>query len=121
MKTANINGAWGEELAAKFLRRKGYKILEKNYRCRFGEIDVIAENREYLVFVEVKLRKNDSYGAGREFVTAQKQQRIKTTAMLYLSQNSCEKQPRFDVVEIFAPDGIETKRPVMNHLEDAFL
>ena len=120
MKTANINGAWGEELAAKYLRRKRYKIVERNYSCRFGEIDIIAENRDFLVFLEVKLRKNDRHGAAREFVTAGKQERLRTTAMLYLSQHPSEKQPRFDVVEIYAPDGVETKRPMINHLEDTF-
>lgn len=120
MKTANLNGAWGEELAAKYLRRKGYKIVEKNYRSRYGEIDIIAEDRNFLVFAEVKLRKNDSHGSGRDFVTARKQERLKATALLYLSQHPGEKQPRFDVVEIFAPDGTATKKPIINHLEDAF-
>jgi len=120
MKMANVNGAWGEELAAKFLRRKRYKILEQNYSCRFGEIDIIAETSEFLVFIEVKLRKNDSHGAAREFVTAGKQERLRTTAMLYLSQHPSEKQPRFDVVEVYAPDGVATKKPTINHLEDAF-
>lgn len=120
MRTANLNGAWGEHLAAKYLQKKRYKIVAENYSCRFGEIDLIAENRDFLVFAEVKLRKSDSHGAAREFVTAQKQERLRKTAMLYLQQNDCEKQPRFDVIEIYAPDGVETKKPVINHLEDVF-
>lgn len=120
MRTANLNGAWGERLAAKFLQKKRYKIVAVNYSCRFGEIDIIADNKDFLVFAEVKLRKDDSHGAAREFVTAQKQERLRKTAMLYLQQNGCEKQPRFDVIEIYAPDGVETKKPIINHLEDVF-
>lgn len=113
-------GAWGEELAARFLRRKGYTIVERNYSCRFGEIDLIARRREVIAFVEVKLRKNSDFAAAREFVTYAKQQRILKSASLWLSAHGCELQPRFDVIEIYAPDGMETKRPAVNHLEDAF-
>lgn len=120
MRRADLSGAWGEEIAAKYLRKKRCDIVAMNYNCRFGEIDIIAENREYLLFVEVKLRKDDSHGEAREFVTARKQQRLRTAAMLYLSQNPTEKQPRFDVIEIYAPQGIETKRPIIQHWEDAF-
>lgn len=120
MKTANLHGVWGEKLAAKFLRKNGYRILDTNYSCRFGEIDIIAENDSFLVFVEVKLRKNDTYGTAREFVTAQKQERLRKTALMYLQQSELEKQPRFDVIEIYAPDGIKTPRPLITHLEDVF-
>ena len=120
MRRADCSGAWGEELAAKFLKRKRYSVTARNYACRFGEIDIIAENREYLVFVEVKLRKDDSHGAAREFVTARKQERLRKTAMLYLCQNPTQKQPRFDVIEIYAPLGVETKKPTIQHWEDAF-
>lgn len=113
-------GAWGEVLAAQFLQKKKYKILATNYRCRFGEIDIIAANRSYLVFVEVKLRKNDRFAAAREFVDNKKCERLRTTASIYLSQNPTQLQPRFDVIEIYAPEGLETRRPVINHLEDAF-
>ena len=79
---ANERGRWGEELAAKYLRKKRYRLLEMNYRCRMGEIDLIVENRKLLVFVEVKLRKNASFAEAMEFVDLRKQERIKTTAML---------------------------------------
>ena len=115
-----MSGAWGEAIAAEYLRKKRYTLLATGYRCRYGEIDLIVSNKTYLVFVEVKLRKSDSFAQACEFVDFRKQNRIKTTASVYLSQNPTELQPRFDVIEIYAPDGISTKRPIINHLEDAF-
>ncbi len=106
--------------AAKFLRKKRHKIIEKNYSCRFGEIDLITETGEFLVFVEVKLRKDDSHGQAREFVTAAKQERLRKTALVYLAEHPTQRQPRFDVVEIYAPEGVETKKPAICHLEDVF-
>lgn len=114
------NGEWGELLAVSLLRKKHYKIIDRNYACKFGEIDIIAANGEYLVFVEVKLRQDDSHGMAREFVTAAKQQRLRQTALIWLSKNPTELQPRFDVIEIYAPEGTATKKPVIYHLEDAF-
>lgn len=116
----NLTGAWGESLAAEYLRKKHYRIVAAGYRSRFGEIDLIAQNRKFLVFVEVKLRKTDNFALAREYVNAAKQNRIRTTAALYLSENPTELQPRFDVIEIYAPQGTETVRPVINHMEDAF-
>ena len=116
----DLLGSWGESLAAKYLQKKRYKILAANYRCRMGEIDLIAENKQCLVFVEVKLRKSDRFAEARDFVDHRKQERLKTTASLYLSQYDCSKPSRFDVVEIYAPEGMETKHPKIIHLEDAF-
>lgn len=116
----NVVGAWGETVAADFLRNKKYKIIAMNYRCRFGEIDIIAENRKYLVFAEVKLRKSDKFAAAAEFVDGYKQVRLRSTAELYLSENPTKLQPRFDVIEIYAPEGTLTKSPLIYHLEDAF-
>ena len=116
----NIVGAWGESLAAAYLQKKKYKIVASGYRCRFGEIDLIAADRKHLVFVEVKLRKSDRFASAMEFVNYHKQNRIRTTAELYLSQNPTELQPRFDVIEIYAPEGVDTKKPEIHHLEDAF-
>ena len=113
-------GAWGEALAAEYLRKKRYQILEANFRTRIGEIDLIASNRQYLVFVEVKLRKNADFAMAREFVDYRKQGKIRSTAQLYLAYHPTRLQPRFDVIEIYAPEGLETKSPVINHLEDAF-
>ncbi|HBK03249.1 MAG TPA: YraN family protein [Clostridiales bacterium] len=116
----NLTGAWGEALAAEYLRRKRYEILASGYRCRFGEIDLIVKNRKNLVFVEVKLRKSADFARAREFVDGRKQERIRTTAAMYLAQNPTELPCRFDVVEIYAPEGMETRHPEINHLEDAF-
>ena len=85
-----------------------------------GEIDIIAENRKCLVFVEVKLRKSSSFAQAREFVDLRKRDRLKITASLYLSQNETDKPSRFDVIEIYASEGMETKHPKIIHLEDAF-
>lgn len=116
----NLVGAWGEALAAQYLQKKRYKIVATNYRSRYGEIDLIVSNRKYLVFVEVKLRKSDRFASAFEFVDSHKQDRIRTTAELYLSQFPTELQPRFDVIEIYAPQGTETLHPQINHMEDAF-
>ena len=119
-KNQNLLGPWGEAQAAEYLRKKGYIIVGANYRCRYGEIDLIARKGSFLVFVEVKLRSDDAFAEAREFVDRRKQERVRSAALVYLSQHETELQPRFDVVEIYAPQGLETKRPRWNHLENAF-
>jgi len=116
----NLAGAWGEMVAAQYLRNKKYTIIGAGYRCRFGEIDLIASNKKHIVFVEVKLRKSDNFAQAAEFVDYHKQNRLRATASMYLAQNPSKLQPRFDVIEVYAPDGYETKTPVINHLEGAF-
>ena len=116
----NIAGAWGEAVAADYLRRKHYRIESVRYSCRFGEIDIIARNKKYLVFVEVKLRKSADFALAREYVTYKKQDRIRMTASMYLSQNPSVLQPRFDIIEIYAPQGVDTPCPEIFHMEDAF-
>ena len=120
MAQNNLNGAWGEALAAEFLRKKKYNLVAAGYRSRFGEIDLIVENKQYLVFVEVKLRKNADFAAAREYVDRRKQDKIRITASIYLSQHPTKLQPRFDVVEIYCPQGRATADPQINHLEGAF-
>ena len=117
---ANLLGAWGEERAAEYLRRKGYALVAANYRCRFGEIDLIVRDRRFLVFVEVKLRKDAAFAQAREFVDFRKQQRLRATASMYLARYPSQLQPRFDVIEVYAPQGMETKKPAIYHWEDAF-
>ena len=116
----NLTGAWGEALAAEYLRKKHYKLLATRYMSRYGEIDLIVCDKKHLVFVEVKLRKTAKFAEAREFVDYRKQERIRTTASFYLSECETELQPRFDVIEIYAPEGIDTRDPVINHLEGAF-
>ena len=111
-------GNLGEELAAAYLRRHGYRIVERTFRCRLGEIDIIAQKRGILAFVEVKLRKNADFAEAREFVTAAKQGRILAAAGLWLARNETELQPRFDVMEVYAPQ--EGGRVRIQHLENAF-
>jgi putative endonuclease len=120
MARARLDGAWGEALAAEYLRKKGYTILAANYHSRFGEIDLIAQNKTWLVFVEVKLRKNDSFAAASEYVDRRKQDKIRVTASIYLSSYPTKLQPRFDVIEVYAPQGHATLQPKIFHLEDAF-
>jgi putative endonuclease len=116
----NRSGAWGEAQARRYLRLRGWRIVETNYSCRFGEIDLIARRGEILAFVEVKTRKSERYGEAREFVTVAKQQRIVATASMYLQEHPSELQPRFDVIEVYAPAGLITARPRIHHIEDAF-
>ena len=120
MRTSKLSGAWGEALAAEYLRKKHYKIVAVGYHCRFGEIDLIVQDRKYLVFVEVKLRKSSDFARAIEYVDRNKQDKIRITASMYLSQNPTKLQPRFDIVEIYAPEGTETQNPQIRHMEDAF-
>ena len=117
---SRLLGRWGEALAADFLRQRGYSVLAAGWRCRFGEIDLIAADKTYLCFVEVKLRKSAAYGAPREFVDRRKQEKLRATAQMYLSEHPTDLQPRFDVVEIYAPQGMETRQPGIHMLENAF-
>lgn len=113
-------GAAGEVFAARHLRDQGYTILCANYRTRFGEVDIIAEKDTYIVFVEVKSRAQDAYYSPREAVTAEKQRRIVKTALLFLSQNPTNKQPRFDVIEVVTAVGEPMKLLEIHHLENAY-
>ncbi len=120
MARNNLLGAWGEAMAAEYLRKKRYEPVAAGYRSRFGEIDLIVRNRTFLVFVEVKLRKDAKFARAFEYVDRAKQDRIRMTASMYLSQNPTKLQPRFDVIEIYAPDGMDTRHPQIYHMEDAF-
>ena len=120
MPKDKLAGAWGELQAAKYLKKKGYKVIACNYRTRFGEIDIIAQNFRYLVFAEVKLRKSDQFGEAREFVGRNKQDRIRASAELWLQEFPNKRQPRFDVIEIYAPQGRDSEELKIIHLEDAF-
>ena len=120
MGKSKLAGAWGEAVGAEYLRKKHYKIVASGYHSRFGEIDLIVQNRKYLVFVEVKLRRSPKFAQAREFVDFRKQDKLRATASIYLSENPTALQPRFDVIEIYAPEGTATVSPEICHLEDAF-
>lgn len=113
-------GAVGELLAARFLRERGYTILAANVHSRFGEIDIIAADRQYIAFVEVKTRSEAAIYAPRAAVTKQKQQRILRTAALYLQQHPSELQPRFDVIEILTERENPMKVLELDHLQGAY-
>lgn len=113
-------GKWGEEQVADRLRRQGWRIAARNFRCRLGELDIIAENGVYLAFVEVKLRKNGRYGAACEAVTPSKQRKLRLTAQFYLMGHPTGLQPRFDVAEVYAPQGVRTEKPDIYYIENAF-
>jgi len=113
-------GDWGEGVAARYLQRCGYEIVATGYRSRYGEIDLIVRDAQYLLFVEVKTRRSAHFAEAREAVDFRKMEKIRQTAELYLSEHETELQPRFDVIELYAPQGEHTLRPEIFHLEDAF-
>ncbi len=113
-------GAMGEVLAARFLRDKKYTILSSNYRCRQGEIDIIACDGPYIVFVEVKTRSRDSLYTAREAVTYAKQKKLLFTAGVYLSRYPSDLQPRFDVIEVVTEPDAPTKVAEINHIIGAY-
>lgn len=113
-------GAMGEVLAARFLRDKKYTILSANFRCRQGEIDIIAQDGPYIVFVEVKTRSCDALYTAREAVTVSKQRRLIVTAGVYLSRYPSKLQPRFDVVEVVTEPGSPVKVNEINHIIGAY-
>jgi putative endonuclease len=115
IKTKQV-GYHGEQEAKKYLENSGFKIIAGNFREAFGEIDIICENSEYIIFAEVKSRKKTKVSR-LESVDFRKQKKIIKTALKYQTDFSFEKQPRFDVIEvIFVPCG----KPILNHIENAF-
>lgn len=109
-------GKSGEELAKNYLISKGYKILAMNYRNRIGEIDIIAMDKDILVFVEVKTRTSISYGYAFEAVDLRKQRKIINTSLVYIKyKNYINTQLRYDIIEVYM-----TKDFRINHLENAF-
>ncbi len=113
-------GAMGEIFAARFLRQKGYTICSSNFRCRMGEVDVIAADKHFLVFVEVKTRREDARYSPREAVTITKQQKLLKTAAMYLSRFPTKLQPRFDVIEVVTALDDSMKIIEINHIIGAY-
>ena len=110
-------GSYGEEIAATYLEKKGYRIIDRNFRGKTGEIDLIACRERTLVFVEVKTRRNLSYGLPCESITEEKKRHIRSTAALYTQKYKLFNVPqRIDVVEILMNDG----RNYVKHIENAF-
>lgn len=113
-------GLWGEAQVASYLQERGHRILERRWRCRFGELDLVTEDGNFLCFVEVKLRKDDGLMPARVFVTEEKRKKLRLTAELYLSRYPTLLQPRLDVVEVYAKEGRKTKHPTIIYWENAF-
>lgn len=112
-------GGMGEDYAARLLEKKGYGIVQRNYRSRFGEIDIIARNAQYIVFTEVKTRDENHLAGPLESVTGAKRAKIVKTALFYLQSHPVKLQPRFDVIGITTADGGRSVRDVV-HIENAF-
>jgi len=121
MGSRNIKkGREGEALAEKFLKKKGYKILEKNFSTRFGEIDIIAADHGTLVFVEVKARCGTGFGSPMEAVGARKQSHLTLAANIYLEEHGIIDKPlRFDVVGVLG-DGLSAEIELVKNAFDAF-
>ena len=115
----NKIGTMGEIEAVRYFRNNGYRIVTVNYRTRFGEIDVICTKGNYIIFAEVKTRNEDSIAAPKEFVDHSKQTKIINTAMIYISSNRVQHQPRFDVIEIVYNKNND-KVIKLNHIKNAF-
>ncbi len=98
-------GRWGEEKAARFLQAQGCRLLERNFRTRWGEIDLIMEQGETILFVEVKLRKNTAFGRAAEAVILSKQKKLILAAQAWMAAKNTSQTARFDVIEVYAPYG----------------
>lgn len=111
-------GTWGEAQVANYLRKNRYRLVAHSYHCRFGEIDLIAMDGKTLCFVEVKTRSNLSMGLPREYVNAAKQERIRKTALFYLSEKELDCPMRFDVAEVYQSGSGALER--IEYIKNAF-
>lgn len=124
MKNTTSIGRFGESVACEYLKKQKFKILEQNYYASHNEIDIIAENKQYIIFVEVKTRScNDvdalAFGSPASAVTPSKQRRTLAAAQEYISTHSTRKAPRLDVIEIYLSKNDNGVLKI-NHIEDAF-
>ena len=113
-------GNMGEDASEKYLKSKGFTVLKRNYFSRFGEIDIIAQKQQYIVFVEVKTRKEKSLVKASEAITSSKRKKIIKTAVIYLQENPSDLQPRFDFIEVIT-DKFTNEVKFIDHFENAFL
>lgn len=109
-------GHKGEDIAASYLKKKGYKILHRNYKTPLGEADIIAKEKNIIVFIEVKARSSDAFGQPFEAVNYRKQEKLKKIALYYLKHNKIELPVRFDVISIISKDG----KNEVKHMAEAF-
>ncbi len=113
-------GLDGEKRVANYLRKQGFSIVKRNYVCRYGEIDIVAENDEYILFVEVKTRKENSMVSGVEAVDAFKQRRVTLAANDYIVKTENEKQPRFDIAEVVVSKKEDELKYKLHYIENAW-
>ncbi len=111
-------GQKGEKKAARYLKQKGYKVVTANYRCQYGEIDLIAKHADILIFIEVKTRTSNDFGGPAAAVDRRKQQQISKVAHHYLvTHHNDDVDARFDVISILSPNGQKTE---IEHITNAF-
>lgn len=110
---SDLYGKKGEDMACDYLKGKGYKIIERNFLCNMGEIDIIAQKDNWLIFIEVKTRQNDRFGQGKELITNEKKRKIMNASIVYLKNHLKEGvSVRYDLIDIMG-DNLE-------HLEAIF-
>ncbi len=116
-----ITGQCGEDIAAEHLKKNGYKIVKRNYKNKIGEIDIIAKNKEDLIFVEVKTRSSDKFGTPAEAVTYYKKRKIVNCAKFYLAKYPTDMNIRFDIIEVYGNfSGSNFEFENLNHFEYVF-
>ncbi len=110
-------GGYGEIIASRYLRKHGYFIVSANYSCRLGEIDLIAEDKKYICFVEVKTRSENMKYAPSDAVDIAKRTKIIATSQFFLKDYKLNRQPRYDIIEVYFENGEPSR---VNHIENAF-
>lgn len=117
----SVLGKIGEDLVADYVRKKGMLVFRQNYRTKFGEIDVIAEDETHIIFIEVKTRDENYVVSGAEAVDKEKQRRIRMSAALFMQKMPVDMEPRFDVAEVIVKNLADGKKGYsLNYIEDAF-
>lgn len=117
---AQIIGKHGEDIATGYLTKKGLNVILRNFHTRYGEIDIIARDSQYIIFAEVKTRNEFAIATPSEWVDKRKQKKLMMTAAIYLQKNPTDLQPRFDVVEVVLAKGSQELVSI-NHIENAFI
>ena len=118
-ESTRLLGRWGEALVAEYLRRRGFRLLAAGWQCRYGEIDLIAEDEQYILFTEVKLRKSAAFAPARAFVDRRKQEKLRITAECWLAEHPAGGlQPRFDVAEVYQSGSGALER--IEYIKNAF-
>lgn len=120
-KSSAERGKWGEQEAAKYLRKEGYILLAAGYRTRHGELDIIAEKDGIIVVVEVKTRSAFDFARGIDAVSPHKIRRMKSAAMAFISSRNDDRPLRFDVIEILAGEFRDDPPKELNHYKNVYI